>query len=58
MPVGIVVQRDTAAAHYCHNTLSKGNEGKREAEHDRYTDVLVKEDHKWMYFKRRGALDD
>jgi len=58
-PVGIVVQGDTAVAHYYYSTLSENKDGKRTTEHGRYTDVLIKEDGKWVYFTWSGGeLDD
>ena len=58
-PFGIVVQGDTAVAHYYYTTLSENKEGKRKTEHGRYTDVLLKEDGQWLYIAWSGGeLDD
>jgi len=58
-PIGIAVQGDTAVAHYYYSQLSEDKEGERETDHGRYTDVLIKEDGKWMYFTWSGGeLDD
>jgi len=58
-PIGIAIQGDTAVAHYYYSQLSENKEGKRTTEHGRYTDVLIREDGKWMYFTWSGGeLDD
>ena len=58
-PIGIAVQGDTAVAHYYYSQLSEDKEGERKTQHGRYTDVLIKEDGKWMYFSWSGGeLDD
>lgn len=58
-PIGIAVQGDTAVAHYYYTTLSESKDGKRTTEHGRYTDVLIKEGGKWVYFTWSGGeLDD
>ena len=58
-PIGIAVQGDTAVAHYYYSQMSEDQEGKRTTDHGRYTDVLVKEDGKWVYFTWSGGqIDD
>lgn len=56
-PVGIVVVGSTAVAHYYYSTATEDREGKRETTHGRYTDVLVKEDGKWLFIAWRGGDD-
>lgn len=58
-PVGIVIQGDTAVAHYYYSQLSESEDGERRTEHGRYTDVLVKEGGKWLYIAWNGGeMDD
>ena len=58
-PIGIAIQGNTAVAHYFYSTLSEDKDGKRTTENGRYTDVLIKEDGKWVYFTWSGGeLDD
>ncbi len=56
-PVGIVVVGSTAVAHYYYSTAAEDREGKRETTHGRYTDVLVKQDGKWLFIAWRGGDD-
>ena len=56
-PVGIVVVGSTAVAHYYYSTATEDRDGKRETTHGRYTDVLVKQDGKWLFIAWRGGDD-
>jgi hypothetical protein len=56
-PVGIVVVGSTAVAHYYYSTAAEDRDGKRETTHGRYTDVLVKQDGKWLFIAWRGGDD-
>ena len=54
-PIGIAVQGNTAVAHYYYSQLSEDKDGKRTTEHGRYTDVLIKEEGRWVYFSWSGG---
>jgi ketosteroid isomerase-like protein len=54
-PVGIVVVGSIAVAHYYYSTAAEDREGKRETTHGRYTDVLIKQDGKWIFIAWRGG---
>lgn len=56
-PVGIVVVGSTAVAHYYYSTATEDREGERETTHGRYTDVLVKEEGKWLFIAWSGGDD-
>ncbi|MBZ0113900.1 MAG: nuclear transport factor 2 family protein [Thermoanaerobaculia bacterium] len=58
-PVSIVVEGNVGVAHYYYSVMSEDMDGKRETEHGRYTDVLVKENDKWVYITWSGGeIDD
>jgi len=54
-PVGIVVVGSTAVAHYYYSTAAEDREGKHKTTHGRYTDVLTKQDGKWIFIAWRGG---
>jgi ketosteroid isomerase-like protein len=54
-PVGIIVHRDTAVAHYYYSVASENRQGERETIHGRYTDVLMKQDGKWQFIAWAGG---
>jgi len=54
-PVGIVVVGSTAVAHYYYSTATEARDGKRKTTHGRYTDVLIKQDGKWIFIAWRGG---
>lgn len=56
-PVGITVDGATAVAHYYYSNAAEDREGKRKTTHGRYTDVLVKQDGKWIFIAWRGGDD-
>jgi len=60
-PVGIIVQGNTAVAHYFYSQVSENRKGERETSHGRYTDVLVKENGTWRFLAWSGGdnpIDD
>lgn len=54
-PAGIVVQGNTAVAHYFYSQSSEDKKGERETVHGRYTDILVKENGAWRFLAWRGG---
>ena len=54
-PVGIIVQGNTAVAHYFYSQASENRKGERETSHGRYTDVLVKENGTWQFLAWSGG---
>lgn len=56
-PIGIVVEGNTAVAHYFYSTASENRKGDRETTHGRYTDVLVKEGDSWRFIAWQGGDD-
>ncbi len=54
-PVGIIVQGNTAVAHYFYSEASENRKGERETSHGRYTDVLVKENGTWQFLAWSGG---
>jgi hypothetical protein len=54
-PVGIIVQGNTAVAHYFYSQASENRKGERETTHGRYTDVLVKENGTWQFLAWSGG---
>ena len=53
----VFVVGSTAVAHYYYSTAAEDREGERETTHGRYTDVLVKQDGRWMFIAWRGGDD-
>ncbi len=54
-PIGIIVQGNTAVAHYFYSTATENREGKRETTHGRYTDVLVRDGGTWRFLAWHGG---
>ena len=54
-PVAIVVQGNTAVAHYYYSEAMEDRKGDRKTEHGRYTDVLVREDGQWKFLAWSGG---
>ena len=46
---GLVVQGDTAVAHYYYSLGTEDREGKRETTHGRCTDILVRDGDSWKF---------
>jgi len=60
-PLSIVVNGDTAVAHYLYTsaTKNKNDGGKIETSNGRYTDILVRsDDGGWMFIAWQGGDDD
>lgn len=57
-PLSIVVQGDTAVAHYLYTNAGKDAEGKSVISSGRYTDVLVREEGAWKFIAWHGGGDD
>ena len=57
-PVGIVVQGNTAVAHYYYSRATEDKEGKRETVNGRYTDVLIKDGGQWTFLAWSGGDDE
>ena len=56
--MGIVVNGDTAVAHYLYTSAFEDNEGEVEITNGRYTDVLVRTDDGWKFIAWHGGDDD
>ena len=59
--MGIVVNGDTAVAHYLYTSAFEDNDGEVEITNGRYTDVLVRTDDGWKFIAWHGgddAVDD
>lgn len=54
-PVGIIVHKNMAVAHYYYSIASEDRQGERGTVHGRYTDVLVKQDGKWQFIAWQGG---
>jgi ketosteroid isomerase-like protein len=57
-PLGIVVHKDTAVAHYLYSMAVEDQEGERETESGRYTDILVKDGGQWKFLAWSGGITD
>lgn len=55
--MGIVVNGDTAVAHYLYTSAFKDNDGGVEITNGRYTDVLVRTDDGWKFIAWHGGAD-
>lgn len=56
-PLEIVVEGDTAIAHYLYSSAFKKTNGEIETTHGRYTDILVRTDDGWRFLGRHGGAD-
>ena len=54
-PVGIVVNGNTAVAHYFYSQVSENRKDERKTVHGQYTDILVKENGTWRFLAWRGG---
>ena len=54
-PVAIVVQGNTAVAHYYYSQAMEDRKGDRKTEHGRYTDVLVRDGGQWKFLAWSGG---
>jgi hypothetical protein len=54
-PIGIVVEGDTAVAHYFFSTAVEDKQGEHKMTHGSYTDVLVKDGAAWKFLAWRGG---
>jgi ketosteroid isomerase-like protein len=54
-PVGIVVNGNTAVAHYFYSQASEDRKGERKTVNGQYTDILVKENGAWRFLAWRGG---
>ncbi len=52
---GIVVQGNTAVAHYFYSTGTENKKGERKTTHGKYTDILVNENGTWRFLAWRGG---
>ena len=55
--MGIVVNGDTAVAHYLYTSAFEDNDGEVEITNGRYTDVLVRTDDGWKFIAWHGGDD-
>ena len=56
-PLAIIVEGNTAVAHYLYSEASEDSEGKRETTHGRYTDVLIRDGSGWKFIAWAGGED-
>lgn len=56
-PLEIVVEGDTAIAHYLYSSAYEDKEGEVETSHGRYTDILVRTDGGWKFLGWHGGDD-
>ncbi len=54
-PIGIVVQGNTAVAHYFYSQATENKKGERKTTPGQYTDILVKENGTWRFLAWRGG---
>ena len=54
-PLKIVVEGNTAVAHYLWSSASEDDKGKKETTHGRYTDILVKSGGSWKFIAWQGG---
>ncbi|MGI9222690.1 MAG: nuclear transport factor 2 family protein [Woeseiaceae bacterium] len=57
-PLEIVVEGDTAIAHYLYSSAYENKDGDVETNHGRFTDVLIKTDDGWKFLGWHGGNDD
>ena len=56
-PLEIIVEGDTAVAHYLFSSATKSKDGEEETNHGRYTDILIKTDDGWRFLGWHGGAD-
>lgn len=56
-PLEIVIEGDTAIAHYLFSSAFRSKDGEVETNHGRYTDILVKTDDGWRFIGWHGGED-
>lgn len=56
-PLEIVVEGDTAIAHYLYSSAYEDKKGEVETSHGRYTDILVRTDDGWKFLGWHGGDD-
>ena len=56
-PLEIVVEGDTAIAHYLFSSAFKSKDGEVETNHGRYTDILIRTDDGWRFIGWHGGED-
>lgn len=56
-PLAIVVDGNTAVAHYLYSTATEDRKGDRETTHGRYTDVMVRDGTGWRFLAWAGGDD-
>ncbi len=54
-PVGILVSGNVAIAHYYYTSVRKDSEGKEKETKGRWTDILLKQNDKWLLFADSGG---
>ncbi len=54
-PVAINVLGNVAVVHYYYWVITKGEDGKDQTRSGRFTDVLLKQDNKWVLFGDHGG---
>ncbi len=54
-PLAIIVQGNTAVAHYLYSTAMENREADRETTHGRYTDILVRDGAGWRFIAWHGG---
>lgn len=57
-PLEIVVEGDTAIAHYLYSSAYKSSDGEVETNHGRFTDILVRTADGWRFLGWHGGNDD
>jgi hypothetical protein len=56
-PLAIIVEGNTAVAHYVYSVATENRSQERETVHGRYTDVLVREGGTWRFLAWHGGDD-
>lgn len=54
-PIDIKVYGDVGIAHYYYVTIAKDAEGKESVERGRWTDILLKQDGRWVFIADHGG---
>jgi hypothetical protein len=54
-PIGIVVEGNTAVAHYFYSQATENIKGERKTTYGKYTDILVKENDTWRFLAWHGG---
>lgn len=57
-PLEIVVEGNTAIAHYLYSSAYEDKDGNVETSHGRFTDILIKTDDGWKFLGWHGGNDD